>query len=75
MTSKKRLRVSLGAIFSNQSTLGIIFARIFRDFAQIFREFVKFSQILPRFLGILPEFSPNQNFWGYTCTPASYTTV
>ena len=33
--------VILGAIFSNQSTLGIIFARVFMEFAQIFSEFSK----------------------------------
>jgi len=32
---------TLGAIFSNQTTLGIIFARIFRDFAQIFKDFAR----------------------------------
>ena len=30
----------LGAIFGSQTTLGAIFAQIFRDFAQIFRDFV-----------------------------------
>jgi len=32
-----------------------------------------FCGILPGFYGILPGFSPNQNFWGCGCTPASYT--
>jgi len=32
-----------------------------------------FSEILPKFSGILPGFSTNQNFWGCTCSPASYT--
>jgi len=30
-----------------------------------------FCGILPGFYGILPGFSPNQNFWGCGCTPAS----
>ena len=30
-----------------------------------------FCGILPGFYGILPGFSPNQNFWGWGCTPAS----
>ena len=38
---KKRLHVTLGAIFSNQNTLGAIFACIFGVFAQIFRDFAK----------------------------------
>jgi len=52
-----------------------IFARIFRKFAQIFRDFAKvftdFAQNSADFLG----FSPNQNFWGCTCTSTSYTTA
>ena len=31
------------------------------------------SQILPKFPQILPRFSPNQKFWGCSCTPISYT--
>jgi len=54
---------TLGAIFSNQSTLDDIFACIFREFATIFKDIVKvftdFAQILPGFVGILPGFSPN----------------
>ena len=46
---KKVLHAVLGAIFSNQSMLGAIFAHIFRVFPQIFRDFVKvfkdFAQI------------------------------
>ena len=68
---------SLHVIFSNQTTLGPIFARILRKFAQIFRGFAQvftdFAQIstdLPIFSGILPGFSPDQNFWGCACTPA-----
>jgi len=68
-------------IFSNQSTFGSIFARIFREFARIFKGLRSFSQILPKFLRILtgfsrflPRFSPNLNCWGRACTPASYTT-
>jgi len=78
---KQGLYVILGAIFSNQSTLGAIFNPISWDFAQIFRDFAKvftdFTQISTDFSGILPEFSPNQNFWGCAstlCTPTSYTT-
>jgi len=54
--------------FLNQSTLGAILARIFREFAQIF----------PGFTDLFPGFSPNKTFWGSACTPctpASYTTV
>jgi len=41
MTSKKGLHVILGAIFSNQITLGAIFAHFFMEFAQIFRNFTR----------------------------------
>ena len=67
---QKKLFVILGAIFSNQSMLGAIFARVCSDF----QGFCEDSEILSRFPGILPGFSPNQNFWGCACTPASYTT-
>jgi len=61
MTSKiKCLHVILGAIFSNQSRLGAIFAHSFRELAQIFREFAKdftdFAQIYPDFSWIFPGF-------------------
>ena len=46
---------------SNQKTLGSIFAQIYTDFARFFRDFARFS--------------PNQNFWGWACNPASYTTT
>jgi len=43
---------TLGAIFSNETTLGGRFARIFREFAQIFRDFAKaftdFSRIFTK---------------------------
>ena len=65
MISKKRpSRVflqTMGAIFWNQTTLVAFSAR--------------FSKNLPIFLGILPGFSTNQNFWGWACTPAYYTTA
>ena len=49
---------TLGAIFfSNQSTLGTIFACIFGEFAKIFRDLQRFLQILPRFPLIFSEFS------------------
>jgi len=80
-TQEKSLHVIWSPFFSNQSTMGAIFARIFREFAEIIRGFTKvftyfaqISTILSVFWGILPGFSPNQNFWGCTCTPASYTT-
>ena len=84
MTSKKRLCVILGAIFSKQ--IGRHFFQIKGRWAPIFLVFLgslprfsgilrRFSQILPRFTLILPGFSPNQNFWGCACTPASYTTA
>jgi len=44
--------VIFGSNFSNQSTLGAIFARIFVEFAQIFRDFLKistdFARIFPK---------------------------
>jgi len=65
ITPKKRLSCiflqTLGAIFWNQTTLGAISAR--------------FPEILPKFSGILPGFSTTQNFWGWACIPASYTTA
>jgi len=43
---------TLGAIFSNQNTLGAIFASIFKEFSQIFRDFTKvftdFAQIFTK---------------------------
>jgi len=47
------------------------FSGIWQRFSQILPIF---PRILPRFSEILPGFSPNQNFWGYACTPTSYTT-
>jgi len=38
-STKKALHVILGAIFSNQSILGDIFAQIFREFVKVFRAF------------------------------------
>jgi len=35
----------------------------------------KFPQILPGFKVILSGFSPNQKFWGWGCTSASYTSA
>ena len=67
---KKDLHVilpTLGAFFSNQTTLGAIFAGIL----------VRFSKICPDFYRVCLDFqgfSPNQNFWVCACTPASYTT-
>jgi len=54
MTSKKQIYVILVAIFSNQSTLGAIFVRNFREFAQIFRDFAKVFTDFVRFPLILP---------------------
>jgi len=51
------------------------FQGILRRFQRFSRIFPRFPQIFPRFWGILPGFSSNQNFWGCTCTPASYTTA
>jgi len=57
--TKKRLHVTLGAIFSNQSTLDVIFACIFGEFAQIFRDFEKvftdFAQISLNFARIFTK--------------------
>ena len=63
MISKRPSRVflqTMGAIFWNQTTLVAFSAW--------------FSENLPIFSGILPGFSTNQDFWGWACTPASYTT-
>jgi len=38
---EKRLHLILGIIFSNQSTLGVIFACIFGEFAQILLDFAR----------------------------------
>jgi len=46
-------------------------------FLQIKARWVPFLPDFNGFSGILPGFSPNQNFWGCSCTPytpASYTT-
>ena len=45
---------TLGAIFSNQTSLGTIFAQIFRDFAKVFTEFI---QIYTNFARIFKDFS------------------
>jgi len=34
-----------------------------------------FARTLRDFSQILPGFLTKQNFWGWICTPASYTTV
>jgi len=71
MASKKRKKVfmccfcvflqTLGAMFSNQTTLGAICARLFRDCAQIFRDFSRifkdFAQIFKDFAWIFRDFS------------------
>jgi len=58
---KQRLHVISGAMFSNQSTLGAIFACIFRGFAQIFRDFARvftdFAQIFLEFAQIFRDFA------------------
>ena len=76
MTYKKQIYVILVAIFSNQSTLGAIFVRNFREFAQIFRDFakvftdfVRFPLILPWFSGSLPRFHQIKAFWGALAPP------
>jgi len=69
------------SFFSNESTLGTIFACIFRDFVyQIFRDLVKVSKVSIDFAQIsadfawvsqiLLRFSPNENFWGALAPPA-----
>jgi len=83
-TKKQRLHVILGAIFSNQSTLGAGFACIFKEFAQIFRDFVKvctdFAQTFLEFARIFRDFSrifTKSRLLGvrlHPFTPASYTT-
>ena len=45
---------AMGAIFSNHSTLGAIFARIFLDFVQIFRDF---ARILRDFANVFTDFA------------------
>ena len=50
------------------------FSGILRRFSQILP---RLSLILPGFSEIFPGFLPNQDFWGFACTPftpASYTT-
>jgi len=68
---KKGLDVILDANFSNQSTLGAIFAHVFREFAQIFRDFARvfadFAQISTDFAQIFRDFSrifTKSNFFG-----------
>jgi len=65
VTSSKRSSCvfvqTLGAIFWSQTTLGAIFARIFRDFAQVFRDFAQIfrdiAQIFRDFARIFREFA------------------
>jgi len=55
MTSKKSLHVillTLAAIFSNQTSLGTIFAQIFRGFAKVF---TVFTQIYTAFARIFKD--------------------
>jgi len=63
MTYKKRLHVTLGAIFSNRSTLGAICAFLgsLPRFSGILQ---RFSQILSRFPLILPDFHQIKTFGG-----------
>jgi len=65
---KQGLYVTLGAIFSNQSTLGAISNPISWDFAQIFRDFAKvftdFTQISTDFQGFCPSFHQIKTFEG-----------
>jgi len=52
---------SLGAIFRSQTSLGAIFAQIFRDFAEIFMDFVRifrdFAKIFRDFAQIFRDFA------------------
>ena len=48
MSSKKGLHVILGAIFSSQSTMGAIFACIFKEFAQIFTKSILGGELQAR---------------------------
>jgi len=47
-------------VFSNQKTLGAIFAHTFTEFVKVFRDFAL----------MLKDFKPNQNFWGVLALPA-----
>jgi len=70
MTSKKGLHVivpTLGEILSNQTTLGVIFARIIKEFAQIFGDFAK---VFTDFARILTK----SKLLGVRFQPASCTT-
>jgi len=57
----------LAPFFSNQSTLGAIFACIFREFAQIFRDFAK---VFTDFQRLFPDFHQIKTFGGALETPA-----
>ena len=50
--------------FSNQSTLGAVSARTFRDFAQILRYFAKVSRVFTDFAQISANFA--RIFWDFT---------
>ena len=86
MTSKKKvfmwfwapffqIKKSWAPCFSNQSTLGAIFARIFREFFKIFRDFAKvfryFAQMFRAFVLIFRYFSrifTKSTLLGRACT-------
>jgi len=51
---------TLGAIFSNPTTLGAICAQIFRDFAKVF---IDFTQIYTYFSRIFKDFARVFNIW------------
>jgi len=65
---------TLGAILSYQSTLGTIFARIFREFAEIFRDFAAiftdFAQISADFQGFCTDFHQIRTFGDALASPA-----
>ena len=52
-SKKKVFSHTSGAIFSNQTTLGAVFARIFRDFVKVFTDIAKIST----FFRILTNFA------------------
>jgi len=79
------MKTILGAISSNQNTLGDIFfisTDLGRHFCSYFKDvcpdFQGFCEGFHRFPPIFGNFSgllPNQNFCGCACTPVSYTTA
>ena len=71
---KKAFHVNSGALWSPKKSFSYQFGRHYFQIKACWAPFF-LSGSFRTFSKILRGFAPNQNFWGCSCTPASYTSV